>query len=542
MRQRAVFSKKWIGSRVSQKISKLAVSEVSMALLILGAFTSLIWWGVASGRERRRKEWDEARNFKPPNALGQTIWANLQELRAGGLLNWSGIFFGFAPDGRHKLRLKKPGNILLVAAARAGKFVTVLAALVMSLPRRAGCLLVDPKAEMTVVCSGALLNRGKVYVLNAYGLASEHMTGLQIARINPEDDIDPNSPQFISDCLALPATWWGDASESPEPHWLESSQPLFGGIIYWNKKYAPPENQNLPYCRQILTGATGQSFWAWCRMVMRLNDEFLTGVFSRYAERGAEESREYASVWSTALTQTAWLDDSQIADSLKCADVSLGHVKKPGITISVIDPSTRTGDGRFSAMVFGWTAHLVLNKGMGGDRTPSVFVVDEASSLGKRNLKIWNHLLSAGAGSADLRLILTYQNVAQIKRQFGGENALSTVLQSCALSIWFACRNHEDRQVVSDLAGTTEVVTRTRSVSLDRRNNLPNVSDSAAQTARPFITPAEVGRLEPNEMICFCESVKNPIKAIRKPYTQICRGFRPNPYYQPGGLFRRLFQ
>lgn len=284
---------------------------------ILGLLFSCVgYYVVQEQRKRMQKLWDDARNFNPPNAFGRTTWATIEELRNADLLGLSGIFFGFAPDGSRRLRLSRPGNILLVAAARSGKFLTVICALVMSLPRKTGALIVDPKGEITSVCGGALLRRGRVYVINPYRVAVANMEGLVQACINPLEDLLVSSLSFISDCRALCATFWDEPADAKEPHWLESALELFAGIIYWLKKYASPAKQTLPYARKVLTGATGQSFHAWCRMVLRLNDEYLTATFSRFAARGAEESREFSSIVSTAITQTAWLDDSAVAECL----------------------------------------------------------------------------------------------------------------------------------------------------------------------------------------------------------------------------------
>ena len=107
-----------------------------------------------------------------------------------------------------------------------------------------------------------------------------------------------------------------------------------------------------------------------------------------------------------------------------------------------------------------------------------------------------------------------------------------TFIQNCGVTTWFGARDQTTREYVSKLSGTCEVLSRSRSVSIDPRTGEPNVNDSASQFGRPLLLPQEVGQFAPDEMIAFIEGVRcGPIRARRKFYFRsACRGYRNNPY------------
>jgi type IV secretory pathway TraG/TraD family ATPase VirD4 len=121
-----------------------------------------------------------------------------------------------------------------------------------------------------------------------------------------------------------------------------------------------------------------------------------------------------------------------------------------------------------------------------------------------------------------------------------------TFIQNCGVTMWFGARDQTTREYVSKLSGTCEVLSHSRSVTIDRLSGEPVVNDSATQFGRPLLLPHEVGEIAPDEMIAFVEGV-GTIRAKRKPYFRVgkFRGkYRKNPYVanEGGGLFGWLFR
>src|SRR5262249_3324579 len=104
---------------------------------------------------------------------------------------------------------------------------------------------------------------------------------------------------------------------------------------------------------------------------------------------------------------------------------------------------------------------------------------------------------------------------------------------NCGVTTWFGARDQTTREYVSKLSGTCEVLSRSRSVTIDPRSGEPTVNDNATQHSRPLLLPHEVGQIAPDEMIAFVEGVPcGPIKAKRKFYFRVFPHsyYRRNPY------------
>jgi type IV secretory pathway TraG/TraD family ATPase VirD4 len=285
-----------------------------MGTLVALAFVVLF---LLSRGEAKKKQQEAFRGFKPKNVFGAFDWAKNPELRRAGLFKSGGIHFGFSPDGRRRLNYQKAGHLLIVAAARTGKLLTVICGIVMSLKGRTTLLLIDPKAEITCICGKFRRRFGNVYVWNPYGICLDYMGGLTQAGWNPMSDIDWSSPNAFSDCFKLISTFWKEAGGQADPHWSTSALSLVATIVYTLGRYGKPGEKNLPAMRAVLTGSHGGSIYAFCREGLKINDETVRAGLARFAAPGAEENKELSGIISSAITQTAWLSNPAIAETLQ---------------------------------------------------------------------------------------------------------------------------------------------------------------------------------------------------------------------------------
>jgi len=174
---------------------------------------------------------------------------------------------------------------------------------------------------------------------------------------------------------------------------------------------------------------------------------------------------------------------------------------------------------------------------------PVLVIVDEMAQLGA-HMKILENCMGMAAGAAGIQLWSVLQDISQLKGMF--PNTWETFIQNCGVTMWFGARDQSTREYVSKLSGTCEVLTHSRSVSVDRMTGEPVVSDSASQYGRPLLLPHEVGEIAPDEMIAFVEG-RLTVRAKRKLYFLLkeFRGkYRDNPYVgnKRGGLFHWLFK
>ena len=487
-----------------------------------------------SVKRKHAKEWKEARNFNPERTQANAGFATDSDLKRAGYYKPGGIRIGLSPDGKRPLFYHGAGHLLLACAARSGKAFTVLVALILSLPRKTSLLIIDPKGELTCICAHFLARSRKVIVLNPYGLWQKELRGLKQGRYNPMMDLDPKSIDFHSACDKLVSSFWIEKPNDNDAFFSPTAKQVVSGVIAALRKYGKPEEQNLAVVRDVITGSHGPSLIEFARKCMTLPDPYIRQKLARLAQPRAEESKEVAGIIATAITMTGFIGSEAISETFKGSDFSFRQLKTtPGMCVCSILPLNRMDVvPQFNSLLTGCMLDGVLEESQRGRRVKVLVIIDEISSLGF--MKSLQDAWGMAAGAAGLQILAVYQDVSQIRNQFG--NAWQTILQNSAIKIFFGSRDQETRETVSRLAGLTEVFTRNRSVSADFQTGRPHVSDSTSSTTRPVIHPHEVGELRDDEALIFAEGVNGVIKAKRRSYLKEFVGkYRPNPYFQKKG-------
>jgi type IV secretion system protein VirD4 len=526
---------------------------------ILGFF-ALVWWAAVamfgwlghSARKEQKKRYEEACNFTPAAAHGSARFADEKDLEKAGLFKEGGIHIGFFRGAKGKLRklyANSSGHLLLMAGARSGKLVTVLASAVLSLPKKYSLAIFDPKAEITCICAHYLKASGRdVYVLNPFGIWLDRMKGLKQATFNPLSSLDPKSLSFHADCDKITDAIFYQESFSADSHWGESGELLTSGVIAALVKYGAPEDRNLVAVRNVITGANGHTVYEFCRECMALPDIFIRQKLGRFAAQGAEDNKELNSIVSTADTKTGWIGNEAIAQSLKggANEISFRDLKRnAGTAICICLPLDKLDvSSNWFRVLAATMISDTLNEGLRGKGAPVVAVLDEVFQVGY--LKVLADAWGMAAGAASLQLWAVYQDVSQIQSQF--KTCWSTMIQNSGTAAYFGIRDYQSSEFVSRQCGVTEVISASRSISINPRLT---VNDSFSQAARPLLHPDEVRfALGPEDMLLFADKLPGVCWAARKPYFECedLKGkYRDNPYFQPvkkhgGGMWSWLFQ
>jgi type IV secretion system protein VirD4 len=274
--------------------------------------------------------------------------------------------------------------------------------------------------------------------------------------------------------------------------------------------------------------------------VQSTNDPFILQKLGRFAAVGAEAIREVTDVIATAITQLGFIGNAAIAESLSGSDFRFSDLKRKVISVYICLPLNLLDicDKYFRLMLETALTDL-LNEGQRGKGKPVLCIVDEMAQLGP-HMKSLANVQGMGAGAAGLIMWGILQDLSQLKGMW------ETFIQNCGVTMWFGARDQTTREYISKLSGTCEVLSYSRSVSIDPRTGEPNVNDNASQFGRPLLLPHEAGQLAPDEMIAFIEGVScGPVRAKRKFYFRSgCRGYRDNPYVKNNGdgLFGWLFR
>jgi type IV secretion system protein VirD4 len=482
--------------------------------------------------ERRKKRIEKAYRFNPRNAHGGARFAANDDLKKAGLFGRKGIPIGYSPDGRRPLHYPGKGHLLTVAAARTGKGATLLLNALLSWG--SSCICIDPKAENAAVSGHWRQRFGKVFVLNPFEMLTDALKGLTQARFNPMDILDVASNAFHAYCDKLAAALVWDEGPSGL-HFTTGARTLVSGVIAALKRHGALLEQNLPTVAKIING----DIIGFCLLtVQQTTDSFIIQKLSRFAYADPN-SKEVQDVIATARTQLAFLCNAAIADSLMGSDFRFADLKrKRGTTVYICLPLHLLDIcDKYFRLILETALTDLLDEGRRGG-APVLAIIDEMAQLGQ-HMKSLQNAMGMAAGAAGLQLWCVLQDLSQLKGMF--PQTWETFIQNCGVTTWFGARDETTRDYVSKLSGTTEVISRSRNVSLDRRGE-PQVSNSMNQTPRPLLLPHEVGQAESDEMIAFVEGVRcGPIKARRKFYFKVFSGgYRKNPYIKDGGFFEWL--
>ena len=144
-------------------------------------------------------------------------------------------------------------------------------------------------------------------------------------------------------------------------------------------------------------------------------------------------------------------------------------------------------------------AVATLSQALPGQDEPHdvLFMIDEFPMLGQMESLAKGLALLAGY---KIRIVLITQGLGQLKEIYGPAGQES-ILQNCALQVFFASNDDSTTNYVSARLGTKTVPTKSRSQSQD----WTSASTSTSYIARPLLSPDDVRRLPPDQAILFKE-------------------------------------
>lgn len=411
-----------------------------------------------------------ARWLKPDEMRGPT-WnpkgGLLLGKRAGHIVGWN--------DDRH---------VMTIAGSRAGKGVSLIVPNLIFYEGSA--LVVDPKGDLARHTArrrgggAGLEKRGlgqRVYVLDPFGVS-----GCECAAFNPLAELDLTSPDLIDD-----ATMFAEAliihPERGERHWTESAQALLRALILVAVADDAPDRRNLVTVRRLLMLAD-----------IRIENEVLfqtptdVDLNGKLTAQGAlirilkvQEGRhahichgiaeqleamgdnERGSVFSSARTQTQWLDSEKIEKVLSRSDFQLVDLKRKKTTIYLSLPAMRLATHARWLRLMILLAITVMERTSGKTEPPVLFVLDEFPVLGHMDSVEKAAGLMAGFG---VKLWLIIQNVGQLKQHY--KEGWETFFANCGVITAFGVSDFETLKTLSDNLGRMSIVEKVRSGASDR--------------------------------------------------------------------------
>jgi type IV secretion system protein VirD4 len=474
--------------------------------------------------------------------FGDAHWAIIPEVEEHtGLLDGKvGIPLGYALDKTdpknprwRKMSYSGGRHMFLVGPTGSGKNVTTIFPLLME--NDCSCVVVDPKGENLAVTGRYRRDvlGHKVFVLNPFyelhrafmqrGFPRPHRYSLMAALTPPHIAtttalasrlVLPFNPlpsasekQFVARCARLAEA--AVFNKSNDPHWSDTSRALVNCLIMY-VCMEPKEERSLGRVRELLTGTPQE--------LTELLNKLAASPYRPLRQRTRKflaSTNEIQSVISSARTQTSFLDDDAIADSLSGDDFRFSSLKKEKVTVYlVLHPDYIMSDYvRWLRMVI--TAALSELMGTEGrGKKPVLFLLDEFASLGRMEILSAAMQLARGFG---IQLLGVLQDTAgQLQDSWGARG--SSFLANSALLQFFTPNDPETAAMLSKRCGFKTTYTMGYSFNSGAGNQGGGSSTNFNVTQTPLIYEHELYGFPQERSIVFHHNFSYPITPYRRPY------------------------
>jgi type IV secretion system protein VirD4 len=276
---------------------------------------------------------------------------------------------------------------------------------------------------------------------------------------------------------------------------------------------------------QLLKVAAGGAGLEIRRNILRLSQSRTTsdsplsepcsGALARFAANSEAAAAGILSSFNAPLLVFA---DPLVAKATEASEFSFLELRRSRTSIYVcVDPQNISAarvilNLFFTQLIFQNTTHLPQS--LGTRTVPCLLVMDEFTSIGR--LEILAHAIAFMAGY-DLRLLTIVQSIAQLVGVYGEADTRS-LLANHALRVIFAPNELRDAREISELLGTTTLLSRQHSET--RVRGLPGRRTDTyrnVENPRPLLLPQELRNLGKDTEVILLSGSK-PILANKIRY------------------------
>jgi type IV secretion system protein VirD4 len=457
---------------------------------------------------------------------GSAHWATEEEIEKTGLIGkGSGVYVGAFLDkkGRKRyLRHDGPEHVLVFAPTRSGKGVGLVLPTLLSWPH--SCVVHDIKGENFALTSGW---RGgelgsRTLKFNPAENDGSSCRFNPLAEIRLRTDYEIEDVQNVVNMLVDPD---GKGSEGENAHWTATASALLLGVVlhilYFEKDksltgvshfLSDPsfDSPEMMYNYMLLSphDPTGEMGWVDTAGAPTATHPVVAMAAREMLNR---DPKEGSSILSTAIRYFTLFRDPIVAKNIAQSDFtirSLMNDEKPVSLYLVVPPSEMERLKPLTRLIINQilrtlTAEMSFagGKSVAGYKHRLLMMIDELPSLG--NLEILQKALAFMAGYGIKSYLIT-QDVAQLAAAYGGASGNhESVMANCHVQIAYAPNKIETAELLSKMAGTMTVRNELRSYSGSRVGFKTQVSINTQENERALITPDEVRRLPPDDMLVF---------------------------------------
>jgi type IV secretion system protein VirD4 len=485
------------------------------------------------------------RGYGRLSAFGTARWANVDDLRAAGMLDANaGLVIGRVMGGGKppfRTAIQELFSTWVSSKEACEQFLASI-----RLRRKAKlnpALVRMPNVVHTMVCAPTGVGKGVSCVIpfllasdesavvvdfkgENFRLTSEHRRkafGHQIIVLdpfklvsqtpqtfNPLDFIDKNSPTAIDECRDLAEALVIRTGQEHDPHWVDSAEAWISALIALVVYYGEPNDRSAQTLQTLLSSPDKLEMAiklmcasdAWDGMLARMGNQ-LTHF----------KDKELGSTLTTTSRFLRFLDTLAVCDSTKTSSFDPADLRKGKMTVYLIlPPEHQRAQSPLLRMWIGSLLRAVVRGGL-QEKQKVTFVLDEAASLG--HMEALDDAVDKYRGFG-VRLQFYFQSVSQLRKCF--PDGQDMTLLSNVSSVFFGINDLPTAEYVSNRLGEETIVVRNGGTSTGKswqssnngggsHGSSSNASDNWAQQGRKLLKPEEVLALSDRIVITFTPGV-----------------------------------
>ncbi|MGG6892281.1 conjugal transfer protein TraG [Rhizobium sp. BR 315] len=451
-----------------------------------------------------------AREAKNVATYGSARWAELEEVKAAGLLDQDGVVLGRLD--RAYLRHDGPEHVLCFAPTRSGKGVGLVVPSLLTWPGSA--IVHDIKGENWTLTAGFRSRHGRVLLFDPTNARSAAYNPLLEVR---RGEWEVRDVQNIADILVDP-----EGSLDKRNHWEKTSHALLVGAIL-HVLYAE-KDKTLAGVAAFLSDPKRpiESTLAAMMKTAHLGEAGSHPVIASAARELLNKSdNERSGVLSTAMSFLGLYRDPVVAEVTRRCDWRITDIvgsKRPTTLYLVVPPSDINRTKPLIRLILNQIGRrLTEDLQAKGERHRLLLMLDEFPALGR--LDFFESALAFMAGYG-LKSFLIAQSLNQIEKAYGPNNS---ILDNCHVRVSFATNDERTAKRVSDALGTATEMKAMKNYAGHRLSPwLGHLMVSRSETARPLLTPGEIMQLPPADEIVMVAGTP-PIRAKKARYFEDVR-------------------
>jgi len=450
-----------------------------------------------------------AENTARPEAFlhGSARWADLDDIKAAGLLENDGVYVGawvepgrwWRPEQVRYLRHSGPEHVLCYAPTRSGKGVGLVIPTLLSWPHSA--VVTDLKGELWALTAGWRKQHARNKVLRFEPASSTGCVGF-----NPLDEIRVGTEYEVGDVQNLATLLVDPDGRGLNDHWQKTAQALLVGCILHvlHKRIHEGTPANLAEVDAILADPDRSVSDLWVEMVEYVHgDGKRHPIIGKYGRDMIDTpAKEAGSKVSTAKSYVSLLPRSGLAQNtawsgFRIAD--LMNADDPVTLYIVTQPTDKARLRPLVRIVINLIVRTLAGKMAFWNGRPQphyqhrlLMMLDEFASLGK--LEIMQESLAFLAGYG-IKCYLICQDLTQLKSKETGYGPEESITSNCHIQNAYPPNRVETAEYLTKMTGLTTVIKTAVTMSGKRTGWLGQASKTVQEFQRPLLTVDEALRM-----------------------------------------------